>query len=295
MTLSFLTNFSIVAHEDRLHRAALWAEKSDTKPSSDPIVQPQPPEEVPTIPSLPVSDTPPVSQPDTIPTVPSPSVLSPVSQPTTQVPTAPTPPIVQPPVSAQVPTVLSPVHFTQPMAQVPTIPSPPFVQLPSSAQVPTIPSAVSQPTTQVPTAPTPPMVQPPASAQVPTVPSPVHFTQPMAQAPTIPPPPFVQPLVQVPISPNQASFPGFPNLTQTFTSTSNSDFNTNPQQSLMDLMSESYYGSSQAQQGFEDQNLFDFSGLLNFSGGNNFNSDGSNHDINVRLVLQASSFRVYRF
>ena len=225
MTVSFLTNFSIVAHEDRLHRAALWAEKSDTQPSSDPIVQPQPPEEVPNIPSLPVSDTPPVSQPDTIPTVPSPSV----------------------------------------------------------------PSPVSQPTTQVPTAPTPPMVQPPASAQVPTAPSPVHFTQPMAQAPTIPPPPFVQPLVQVPISPNQASFPGFPNLTQTFTSTSNSDFNTNPQQSLMDLMSESYYGwSSQAQQGFEDQNLFDFSGLQDFSGGNNFNSDGSNHDINVRLVLQAS-------
>ena len=57
----------------------------------------------------------------------------------------------------------------------------------------------------------------------------------------------------------------------------------------MDLMSESYYGwSSQAQQGLEDQNLFDFSGLQDFSGGNNFNSDGSNHDINVRLVLQAS-------
>ena len=196
LILSFSSNFGIVAHEDRLHRASLWAEKSDTQPimpNSDmsPIVQPQPPAQVPTVPSLPISD-----------------------------------------MSPQLP------------VQVPTVPSPAIVQPP--AQVPTV----------VPTVPSPAIVQPPA---------------------------------QVPTFPIQASFPGFPNFTGTFTSTSHSDFNINPQQSLMDLMSEPLYGwPNQALQGLEDQNLFDFSGLQDFSGANNFDSNRNIHlgDVNVRLVLQ---------
>ena len=196
LILSFSSNFGIVAHEDRLHRASLWAEKSDTQPimpNSDmsPIVQPQPPAQVPTVPSLPISD-----------------------------------------MSPQLP------------VQVPTVPSPAIVQPP--AQVPTV----------VPTVPSPAIVQPPA---------------------------------QVPTFPIQASFPGFPNFTGTFTSTSHSDFNINPQQSLMDLMSEPLYGwPNQALQGLEDQNLFDFSDLQDFSGVNNFNSNRNIHlgDVNVRLVLQ---------
>ena len=230
LILSFSSNFGIVAHEDRLHRASLWAEKSDTQPimpNSDmsPIVQPQPPAQVPTVPSLPISD------------------MSP--QLPVQVPTVPSPAIVQPP--AQVPTV------------VPTVPSPAIVRPP--AQVPTVPS--------------PAIVQPPA--QVPTV------------VPTVPSPAIVRPPAQVPTFPIQASFPGFPNFTGTFTSTSHSDFNINPQQSLMDLMSEPLYGwPNQALQGLEDQNLFDFSGLQDFSGANNFDSNRNIHlgDVNVRLVLQ---------
>ena len=158
---------------------------------------------------------------------------------------------------------MSPIVQPQPPAQVPTVPS-----LPISDMSPQLP-------VQVPTVPSPAIVQPPA--QVPTV------------VPTVPSPAIVQPPAQVPTFPIQASFPGFPNFTGTFTSTSHSDFNINPQQSLMDLMSEPLYGwPNQALQGLEDQNLFDFSGLQDFSGANNFNSNRNIHlgDVNVRLVLQ---------
>ena len=201
-----------------------------------PIVQPQPPAQVPTVPSLPISDMSP-QLPVQVPTVPDPVI---------PVPTVPSPPIfdlpiLQPPaqVPMQVPTVSSPTIVQSP-AQVPNVPSPAIVQSP--AQVPSPPiSDIS---------------------------------------------PFVQPPAQVPTFPNQASFPGFPNFTGTFTSTSDSDLNMNPQQSLTDLLSEPLYGwPNQVQQQFEDQSLFD---LPVFSGANYFNSDGSIHlaDVNVRLVLQ---------
>ena len=68
------------------------------------------------------------------------------------------------------------------------------------------------------------------------------------QVPTVPSPPIsdispiIQPPAWVPTFPNQALFPGFPNFNGTFTSTSDSDLNINPQQSLMDLMSKPLYG-----------------------------------------------------
>ena len=139
LILLFSSNFGIVAHEDHLHHASLWVEKSDTQPTmpnSDmsPIVQPQLLAQVPTS-SLPISDMSP-QQPVQVSTVPDPvipvsTVLSP--------PISDLPPILQLPaqVPMQVPTVPSPAIIQSP-AQVPIVPSPAIVQLP--AQVPTVPS-----------------------------------------------------------------------------------------------------------------------------------------------------------
>jgi hypothetical protein len=119
------------------------------------------------------------------------------------------------------------------------------------------------------------IIQPPA--QVPTLPSP-NITAPNHQTYSL------NPLTA--LNSNQAWFPA--NLTQTFSPTLNSDFNANPQQSLMNLMSESLYNwPNHAQQGIGDQDLFNFSGFQDFSGMNNFNNDRSLYlpDINVRLIL----------
>ena len=126
-----------------------------------------------------------------------------------------------------------------------------------------------------------PFIQP--TAQVPSVPSPPIFDKsPTAQVPTVPSPNITA------LNPQMDSlilFPGFtPNVTQTIFP----PFNANPDESLMDLMSESLYSwPNQAQQRIGDQDFFNFSGLQDFSGMNNFNSDRSLHlpDINVRLVL----------
>jgi hypothetical protein len=239
-------NFGIVAHEERLHRALLWAEKLESPASPAPTDAQLPP----------ISDTT-ITQPTA--TVPSPPI-SPIIQPTVQVPTVQSP---SPPISP----------IIQPPAQVPTVPSP----------SPPI-SPIIQPTAQVSTVPSPPLspiIQPPA--QVPTVPS-LNITNPQTYSLSFAP------------NPNRASFPDFvPNFNQTFSPALNLDFNANPQsypqQSLMDLMSESFYNwPNQAQQGIGDQDLFNFSGLQDFSGMNNYVSDRSFHlpNINVRLVLQAS-------
>ena len=215
------------------------------------------------------------------------SDMSPVIQPLAQVPNVPSPSIsdtstIQP--TAQVPTVpSSPIFDTviiQPMVQVPIVPSPPIFD-----------TSIIRPMAQVPIVPSPPIfntsiIQP--SAQVPTVPSlPISemspIIQPLAQVPTVPSPYITAPNPQMD---SLISFPGFaPNLTQTFFPT----FDANPDESLMDLMSESLYSwPNQAQQEIGDRDLFNFSGLQDFSGMNNFNSDRSLHlpDMNVRLVLQ---------
>jgi hypothetical protein len=74
-----------------------------------------------------------------------------------------------------------------------------------------------------------------------------------------------------------------PNSTQSFSLT---DFNANPQQSLMDLMSEqTYKWPNPDEQGLGDRDLFDFSGFQKFSG---MNSNTSNFllDANVRFLFQ---------
>ena len=142
LILLFSSNFGIAAHEDCLHHASLWAEKSDTQPTmpnSDmsPIVPPQPPAQVPT-PSLPITDMSP-QLPVQVSTVPDPVI--PVS-------TVPSPPI------SDLPPILQ--LLAQVPMQVPTVPSPVIIQLP--AQVPIIPSpAIIQSPVQVPTVPSPPI------------------------------------------------------------------------------------------------------------------------------------------
>jgi hypothetical protein len=237
-------------------------------PISDmsPVIQPL--EQVPTVPSTPISDTSIIQPTAQVPIVPSPPIseMSPIIQPMAQVLIVPSSPIFD-------------TSIVQPMAQVPIVPSPPIFD-----------TSILQPMAQVPIVPSPPIfdtsiVQP--MAQVPIVPSPPIFDtsiiQPTAQVPTVPSPNITALNPQMDSS---ISFPGFaPNLNQTFFPT----FDANPDESLMDLMSESLYSwPNQAQQGFGDQDLFNFSGLQDFSGMNNFNSDRSLHlpDMNVRLVLQ---------
>ncbi len=177
-------------------------------------------------------------------------------------------------------------------AQVPIVPSPPnsdastIIQPePSPPQVLRVPSpqntdaqvqvqAVQSPiiTAPIPQAPNPnyyPQTFPDAQVQVQAVQSPI-ITGPIPQAP----------------NPNYypQTFPNFaPNSTPSF---SLSDLNANPQQSLMDLMSEqTYRWPNQDEQGPGDPDLFDFSGFQNFSGmitnTSNFLVDG-----NVRFLLQ---------
>jgi len=129
-----------------------------------------------------------------------------------------------------------------------------------------------------------PIIQPKSSpAQVPTVESP-NITAPNTQSPSL-----IPQTTQYPhFSPNQPPFLNSlfaPNLTQAFSPTLNSNFDTNPQQSLTALMSERMY-SWPIQQ--VDQDLFNFSGLQDSSGMNNFNS-GTNcflPGVDVSLVLR---------
>lgn len=187
----------------------------------------------------------------------------------------------------------SPASPAPPAQPIPNSDMLPIIQLPLAAQVSTasvtppaltdaqpIPDDTVSPTTQL-------------LPQLPSVPSPPTLTN-AQPIPNVSESPIVQPPVQVPScasNPNQSSFlfpqnSGFSqNLTQSIFPTSNLDFNSNPQQSLMDLMADSLYSwPDRAQQELGDQDLFNFSGLQSSSGMNNF--------INVRLVLQA--FRVYR-
>ena len=136
-------DFGIVAHEECLHRALLWAEKLESPASSAPLdAQPampksdvspiiQPPA---TVPSPLISDTSPIIQPQ----MQGPTVPSLPMQPTATVPSPPISDTSQPP--AQAPTVLSP--SMQPTAQVPTVPSPPISDIMQPpAQAPTVPSS----------------------------------------------------------------------------------------------------------------------------------------------------------
>jgi hypothetical protein len=126
-----------------------------------------------------------------------------------------------------------------------------------------------------------------APPQVPTVPSPNITAAPIPEASFQNPQTtfnssFNQYLNHFPQTIPNSSFT--PNFTQTFSVT---DFN--PQQSLMDLMSEALYKwpANQDQQALGDQDLFNFSGFKDFSGMNTFNSNTSNFlDTNVRFVLQ---------
>ena len=124
----------------------------------------------------------------------------------------------------------------------------------ADAQPPTIPrSDVS------------PIIQPKSlPAQVPTVPSP-NITPPNPQASSL-----------IPQTTHGLSFA--PNSTQT---TMNSNFNTNPQKSLTELMSEETYNwPNQIQQ---DQDLFFFPGFQDLSRGNDLNNNANFFSQNVVL------------
>jgi hypothetical protein len=147
-------NFGIVAHEERLHRASLWAETAlkFESPDASPVSPTgiiQLPAQVPTVPSPPISDTSIIQPTAQVPTVPSPPIseMPPIIQPTAQAPTVPSPPISD----------MSPI--IQPMAQAPTVPSLPISDM----------SPIIQPTAQVPTVPTPNITSPnpPAPSLIP--------------------------------------------------------------------------------------------------------------------------------
>jgi hypothetical protein len=198
-------------------------------------------------------------------------------------------------------------------AQSPIVPSPPnsdastIIQPePSPPQVLMVPSPQNT-DAQVQIVPSPPnsdastIIQPePSPPQVLMVPSPQNtasqvqvqavqshiITAPIPQASSLDP----QTTFNSSFAPNPNYYPQnfpnssfAPNSTQSFSLT---DFNANPQQSLMDLMSEqTYKWPNQDEQGLGNRDLFDFSGFQKFSG---MNSNASNFllDANVRFLLQ---------
>jgi hypothetical protein len=245
--------FDIVAHEERLHRASLWAEKSQSLASS------APPALTKTIPNSDArSDVSPTGtiQPESLQVqdsnVPSTGIIQPESSP------------------AHVPTVASPPNSVASLIPETTWnPDPPANQatflfpqtIPNSgpALTKTIPNSDARSDVS-PTGTIQPEFSP---AHVLTVASPPNSVASLIPETTSNPNP----------PPNHASFlfpqtipnsdQGFaPNLSQTLTPSLNSGFDGSAQQSLMDLMSEPLYSwPNQNQQGLVDRDLFDFSGM----------------------------------
>jgi hypothetical protein len=121
--------------------------------------------------------------------------------------------------------------------------------------------------------------------QVSSVPSP-NITAPNLQVSSVPSPNITAPNPQASSLIPQTTFN--PNSTQTSSSTLNSNFNANPQQSLTDLMSEAVYNWPNQIQ--PNQDLFFFPGFEDPSRKNDLNIDADFFSPEVRFSSGSTNY-----